>query len=257
MLEPYVLPHECEHAELAALLAGLTPRQRRILRAYVWQVEFGEQSVTAWLASPQSPSRSKWYQGDGLYWGNEAFQRALAAYRRAGLKWMTDQDQRSVEQAQRRIKRAASAASERLVEQAQGDVGALFRVVDRWTTEPFPSNEILQEEEREDANGKPQRFYLVRQAVIDLQRLSDPRYSRLIKKFSDSPRSGLSIEVYDAQRASESILDRADVGTASKATTTMELGERFEEALARAYGDDDQQLQRATEGQPLHVVMPA
>jgi len=196
--------------------------------------------VTAWLASPQSPSRSKWYQGDGLYWGNEAFQRALTAYRRAGLKWMTDQDQRSVEQAQRRIKRAASPAAERLVEQAQGDVGALFRLVERWTDAPLASQEILQEEDRDDGEGGSQKFYLVRQAVIDLQRLSDPRYSRLIKKFSDSSRAGLSIEMYDAQRASESILDRADVGTASKATTTMELGERFEEALERAYGRGDE-----------------
>jgi hypothetical protein len=239
MLEPYVLPHECEHAELASLLAGLTPRQRRVLRSYVWQVEFGELTVTMWLASPRSPSRSKWYQGHGLYWGNEAFQRALAAYRRAGLKWMTDQDQRSVELAQRRIKRASHGAAERLVEQAQGDVGALFRVVERWTDTPLPSQEIIGEEVREDADGSTHKFYQVRQAVIDLQRLSDPRYSRLIKKFSDSPRSGLSIEVYDAQRASESILDRADVGTASKATTTMELGERFEEALERAYGAGD------------------
>ena len=238
MPEPYVLPHECEHAELAALLAGLMPRQRRVLRAYVWQVEFGEKSVTAWLALPTSPSRSKWYQGDGLYWGNEAFQRALAAYRRAGLKWMTDQDQRSVEQAQRRIKRASSGASERLVEQAQGDVGALFRVVERWTDTPLPSQEIIREEDRADGEGITHKFYLVRQAVIDLQRLGDPRYSRLVKKFSDSPRSGLSIEMYDAQRAAELILDRADMGTASKSTTTMELGTRFEEALERAYGGD-------------------
>lgn len=237
MLEPYVLPHECEHAELAALLAGLNPRQRRTLRAYVWQVEFGEQTVTTWLASLLSPSRANWYRTDGLYWGNEAFQRALAAYRRAGLKWMTDQDQRSVEQAQRRIKRAASPAAERLVEQAQGDAGALFKLVERWTDEPLPSQEILQEEIREDpVLGINRKFYLVRQAVIDLQRLADPQYSRLIKKFADSPQRGISFEMYDAQRASESILDRADVGTASKATTTMELGERFEEALERAYG---------------------
>lgn len=247
MFEPYVVPHECEHAELAALLAGLTPRQRRVLRAYVWQVEFGEQTVTMWLALPTSPSRSKWYQGNGLYWGNEAFQRALAAYRRSGLKWMADQDQRSVELAQRRIKRAAHGAAERLVEQAQGDVGALFRVVERWTDTPLASQEIIQEEDRDDGEGNSHKFYLVRQAVIDLQRLSDPRYSRLIKKFSDSPRSGLSIEVYDAQRASESILDRADVGTASKATTTMELGERFEEALERAYGDAGTRGQGDTE----------
>jgi hypothetical protein len=241
MLEPYGLPHECEGAELAALLAGLTPRQRRALRAYVWQVELGEQTVTAWLASPMCPvSRSIWYRGDAgaRYWGNAAFQQVLTVYRRAGLKWATSQDQRSVEQAQRRIRRASSGAAERLVEQAQGDIGTLFRLAERWTDEPLPSEEILAEEDREDADGIKRKFYRVRQAVLDLQRLSDPRYSRLIKKFSDSPRSGLSIEVYDAQRAAESVLDRAGMETASKATTSVELGERFEEALHRAYGGE-------------------
>ena len=55
MLKPYQVPHECEKAEIAEKLAVLTPRQRRALRSYVWQVELGEKSLTAWLASPAVP----------------------------------------------------------------------------------------------------------------------------------------------------------------------------------------------------------
>src|SRR5574343_75370 len=70
MLLPYALPHECESEEIARALGGLTPKQRRALRAYVWQVELGEQTVTGWLASDTCPvARQSWYRSDGGYWG--------------------------------------------------------------------------------------------------------------------------------------------------------------------------------------------
>jgi hypothetical protein len=235
MIEPFRLPHACESAEIARLLAALSPRQRRVLRAYVWQVELGERSLSVWLAEPKCPvARSTWYK----YTGENSFQAALKAYRSAGLRWLAEQDQRSVAGAQRRLRMAASAAADRLVEQVHGDIGGFFRVMERWTDEPLPSQEIIQEEMREDpVAGIKRKFFLVRQATLDLQRLVDPRYARLVKRFSDSPTKGLSLEIYDSQRAAESILDRADMETASK--SEVDLGSRFEDALRRAYGASD------------------
>lgn len=237
MLEPYKLPHECESAEIAELLARLTPRQRRVLRAYVWQVELGEKTLVTWLGEASCPvARSTWY----ALKDNADFQQALTAYRRAGLTWGTSQEERSVKAAQRRIRHAASGAAERLADQAQADVGQFFKVVERWTDEPLPSQEIIREEVRDNTLGLKQKFFLVRQAVLDLSRLADPRYSRMVKKFSDSPTKGVAIEVYDAQRAAESILDRADLETASKAET--HVGVAYD--LGRLNDDELDELDR-------------
>jgi hypothetical protein len=220
MLQPYALPHECESAEIADLLGQLSPKQRRALRSYVWQVELGEQTLTAWLASDTCPvARSSWYESGprARYWCNDGFKMALRAYLAAGLRWRTTQDRRDVERARRTLLLETPHAAERLVEGSRGDIGQLIKVVERWTHDPLPSQEIIQEEEREDQQGIKHRVFLVRQAVLDLTRLGDPRYSRMVKKFSDSPARGIAIEMYDALHAAESILDRADLETASKA----------------------------------------
>lgn len=225
MLQPYGLPHECESAEIADLLSQLGPQQRRALRSYVWQVELGEQTVTGWLASDTCPvSRQSWYRRGGNYWEHTLFRAALERYVAVGLKWRTSQDRRDVERARRSLLLAAPRAAERLIEHLDGDVGVFFRVVERWTDSPLPSQEIIQEEVRDDKDGKPVRFYLVRQTVVNLDRLLDPQFSRRVKKFTDSPRSGISLELHDSQRAAESILDRADLETASKAPAAQGAG---------------------------------
>lgn len=226
MLLPYALPHECESEEIARALGGLTPKQRRALRAYVWQVELGEQTVTGWLASDTCPvARQSWYRSDGGYWGNGEFRRALELYLAAGLKWRTAQDRRDVERARRSLLLAAPKAAERLVDQLDSDIGSLFKTVERWTDAPLPSQEVLREERREftDEHGQTRTklVYLVRQSVVDMERLRDPQFSRRVKKFSDSPRSGISVEMYDALGAAESILDRADLETAAKTPTPV------------------------------------
>jgi len=225
MIEAYQLPHECEREGLTETLSQLSARQRRVLRAYVWQVELGERTVTEWLESEACPvARSQWYNGGpaGKYWGNPDFQRALAAYKRAGLEWQTNQERRAVEAAQRRIRRAAPGAADRLVDQVGNDIGVFFKISERWTSEPLPSQEIIDERWGEDEKGNPVREYLVRVVVLDLDKLRDPQYSRWVREFGDSPKSGVTIKLYDAQRAAESILDRADVETATKAETHVE-----------------------------------
>lgn len=89
----------------------------------------------------------------------------------------------------------------RLSEQARGDIGVFFKITERWTEEPLPTQEILEEKEVADADGNSIRLYLVRQVCLDTDKLVDPRYSHLVKRFGDSPRNGLSIELYDGQAA--------------------------------------------------------
>lgn len=246
MLEAYALPHECEREGLATILALLDARQRRVLRAYVWQVELGEKSVTEWLAEGTCPiSRSKWYEATagGRYWGNKQFQAALTAYRKAGLEWQMNQERRAVEAAQRRIRRAAPVAAERLVDQVDADLSAFFKIVLRWTVEPLPSQEIVEErdsEVEEDGEMRTVHEYRVKTVAIDMERLTDPQYSRMVKRFVDSPKNGIQIELHDALKAAEGVLDRADKATASKGETTavVDMG-RFEEALRRAYGGEE------------------
>jgi hypothetical protein len=246
MVQSYGLPHECEREELAALLGRLTSQQRRAVRSFVWQVEMGSQSVTAWLASDVCPvSHASWYRGNGRLWCNPEFQRALRAYRTTALQWQTEQERREVLRARTTLLRATPDAAGRLVEQSQGDMGAFFKVVERWTPDPLLSQEIIGERKVEVEDGKMETEYLARAVVVDVERLRDPRYSRLVKKFSDSPRAGLAIELYDALHAAESILDRADLETAAKTPAVVAQGGQVDvrlNVLAEVPDDELDQL---------------
>ncbi len=232
MVEPYTLPHECEREGLARLLSGLDARQRKVLRSYVWLVELGERTVSEWLAGEKAPiSRSMWYDAGpkGRYWGNGAFRDAVAAYVRAGLEWQTNQDRRAVEAAQRKIRRAAPAAADRLVDQVAADIGEFFKVDEKWMRELLPTYEVLKTRTTYedgtrivDEKGEPVTEYLVRAVVLDLDKLKDPRYSKWVREFTDSPKNGLGLKLHDPVRAASDLLDRADVETASKSETRVE-----------------------------------
>ncbi|MCU0503515.1 MAG: hypothetical protein MUC51_17485 [Anaerolineae bacterium] len=216
MIGAYELPHACETAEVTALLSKLSPRRRRVLRAYVHQVEFGEQGVSDWLRSEKCPVHERAWYGKN-YRGDPAFMAALAGYRDALQQWYLRSEARQVEQAQRLLRLAAQRSAQRLIEHADGNIGQFFTLQEYWTDDPLPTAEILEEEYRlDEALGIKRKMYRVRRTAFDAAALADPKRARLIKKFTDSPRSGLSIELYDAQRATESILDRADPETASK-----------------------------------------
>jgi len=264
MIGPYDLPHECESAEIAALLARMEPRQVRALRSYVWQVELGDLTVTTWLTGEKCPvKRRSWYEGKpgkAYFWGNEDFQQALAAYKLAGLRWQIGREERSIAQAQSRIRHAAPAAAERLVDQVNADMGAFFQISERWTDQPLPSDEIIREEYRKDALlGIMRKFYLVHRAVFDMTRLTDPRYSKQVSKFTDSPTRGVSIELYSAQKAAEGILDRADLKTASKAQVLVEerldeeTADRLDRALMAGMYDGEHDADRPEAGSPPEV----
>lgn len=228
----YELPHACESQEIAAALARLSAKQRRVLREYIWQVELGRSGVTEWLRSEGCPvSERAWYtSGDKAnYFHNRTFQEALELYKRAGQRWQITQQAKALEQARDRLVQATPAAADRLVDQVDGDIGFFFKPVLRWTAAPLPSEEVLEDKwatdkngnEIRDDHGQKVRIYLVRKVVIDTEKLLDPRYSHLVKKYTDSPRNGIGIELHDSIRAAESVLDRADVKTAAKTTTAV------------------------------------
>lgn len=109
--------------------------------------------------------------------------------------------QQAVEQ---RLKTKAMGTDEvlaRLSDQARSDMGVFFIKTERWTEWPTPTQEIIDTSIEVDDKGREHTNYKVRTIIIDLDKLLDPRYSRLIKKFVDSPKNGLSLELYDAQAA--------------------------------------------------------
>lgn len=94
-----------------------------------------------------------------------------------------------------------------LTEQARGNLGDFFKLVEEWTYYPLPSYDIIDAKEIEilDENGKPtgekKISYWCRHVTIDMDKLIDPQYSKLLHKFTDSPKNGLGIEIYDKQSA--------------------------------------------------------
>ena len=89
----------------------------------------------------------------------------------------------------------------RLADQARSNIGAFFRIAERWTLNPAPSEEVVNESIEFDDKGHQFTRYKVRAVVLDVDKLLDPHYSYLVKKFADTPRNGLSIELHDAQSA--------------------------------------------------------
>jgi phage terminase large subunit len=94
-----------------------------------------------------------------------------------------------------------------LTEQARGDIGAFFQLIEEWTFYPLPSYEILGEKEVDildeegKTTGEKKISYWVRHVAIDMDKVIDPKYSKLIHKFTDSRRNGLGLELYDKQSA--------------------------------------------------------
>lgn len=89
---------------------------------------------------------------------------------------------------------------------AHGDIGNYFKVVDEWMFDPIPMCQIIADKKMVDPNANPpsqRTMYLCRHVVLDMEKIRDPKYSKLIRKFSSNRRSGLSIELYPADAANE------------------------------------------------------
>lgn len=94
----------------------------------------------------------------------------------------------------------------RLNQHANADIRNFMKIQMRWTEHPLPSDEILDEEEREipvgfEGETATRVFYLVKKIVLDTEALLDPTRSRQIKEYSDSPKDGLRVRLHDSQAA--------------------------------------------------------
>jgi len=96
-----------------------------------------------------------------------------------------------------------------LTQQARGSIGGLFKPVDEWMFYPLPTYEILDAKEVEDDSTDPPKkriMYRVRHLVLDIDKLIDPAYAHLVKRFQDKGKDGMSIELHDPQAAIDKIL---------------------------------------------------
>jgi phage terminase small subunit len=120
----------------------------------------------------------------------------------------------AIDLAVEQIEMSANEALIRNTQVGRGDLGDFFQVVDEWTFYPLPTSEILEYKEVNENEGKEgeepkiRTSYRVRRVVLDVDKLVDPRYSHLVKKFTDSPKNGLGIELYDAQKARRTVLEK-------------------------------------------------
>jgi hypothetical protein len=141
---------------------------------------------------------------------------AAEAARRAGYSTRTAKAQglnllktpKIAERIAERIAEKAMTADEALTlltEQARADIGIFFKVAERWTSAPLGTQEIIDEKDELDAKGTLRHFYLVRYIAIDVAKLVDPRYSRLVKRFSETTERGITFELHDAQAALEKL----------------------------------------------------
>lgn len=123
MINPYDLPHDCEREAVALALAALNRNQRRVLRAYVRNVECGDKTLTDWLTNgPDQVALSTWRRPagkGGQYWGTDAdpviaFRSAVKLYKDAWLTWETDEEAKALRKAGRELRLLAPKAVERL-----------------------------------------------------------------------------------------------------------------------------------------------
>lgn|SRR5262245_16570483 len=100
-------------------------------------------------------------------------------------------------------------AIEKISQFAEADMGIFFKVTDDWTFYPHATSEILDEKEVIDDTKDPpvkRISYRVRRIVVDLEKVRDPKYSHLLKSFSESPKSGVKLEIHDPMAANMNIL---------------------------------------------------
>ena len=114
---PYELPHACESFEMAAMLAQLDKEQRRTLRSLMWQVEFGDKSVTAWLSDKGCPvSHNTFYRQGGRFLHDAKFKAARELYKQVGARWLIAEEERSIGDALRELRMGARKAAQRMVD---------------------------------------------------------------------------------------------------------------------------------------------
>lgn len=174
-----------------------------------------QRSLLAVLNVERSANGRERARGTPGRWREAAERWSWRARAEAWDKYVSDQAAAQVEAERLRIeaewRRKAMGPAEtlgRLAEHGRSDIGRYFKIVERWTENPLPSEEVLEEREVirlvEGEDGEDEVAiveYRVRKVALDTDALVDPQRSWLVKKFTDSPKNGLSIELLDPQSA--------------------------------------------------------
>lgn len=112
-----------------------------------------------------------------------------------------------------------------LSEQGRASLGDFFKIVEEWTPNPLLTQEVLETEERviDEESGLTKTYYRVRRVVLDTDKLVDPKFAHLVKKFGDSPKNGLLIELYDRQAAWRDIARLRGLDKPEQSADTSEI----------------------------------
>ena len=95
-----------------------------------------------------------------------------------------------------------SEAQARMSEFGRNDTRLFFKVQERWTENPLPSEEILAEETYTDpVLGIPRTRYKVKKVVVNMDAFVDPELSFRVREFTDSPKNGIGFKLHDAPAA--------------------------------------------------------
>jgi phage terminase large subunit len=147
----------------------------------------------------------------------------------------------------KRIKEKAMDADEvlmRLADMVRADLGQFYKIEERWTVDPLPTDEIIAEQLEELTLGdKPVNVkrYLVRKLTLDTEKVKDPRYSGLLQEFSDSPRDGMTIKLNSKLSALQTLvkihkLDGDDLSDRSASTLDLPA-DCIAESFIKVYRD--------------------
>ena len=118
------------------------------------------------------------------------------------------------EEIKRRIAENTASADEVLktiTEIERSNLGDFFKVVEEWTFYPLPTYDVIDAKEVEilDEDGKPtgekKVSYWVRHIVLDIDKMLDPKYGKLVNEFSDSRTHGMKIKLYSRHEAARDI----------------------------------------------------
>jgi PBSX family phage terminase large subunit len=173
----------------------LTIGPNRTLEA-AWREDIAQRLASDPRKMPKRPNRSWWENFHENRWKERA---------EAWDKHCSDGAMAIIEARWRNLAMAQTEVLGRLSEMGRNDIGQFFIMSERWTEKPIPIEEILKEEEitkRLPGGGTAKAMrYLVRKVSLNMPALTDPELSFRVKKFMDSPKYGVSIELHDAQSA--------------------------------------------------------
>lgn len=164
----------------------------------IYAVEWAKSPKNKNKPRPKSISGSWSYQVKEFHW---------AARAEAYDQYLNNLAASEQEAAWRKKIMSQAEAQARMSEFGRNDMRQFYKVVERWTDKPLPSEEIIDERKRIVPILGEIREYLVKKVVIDMEAFIDPERSFRVAEFKDSPKDGISIKLHSAPAAIKNIGD--------------------------------------------------